>query len=121
MRQKQAYPGTLASYTVGFINSLLLTLTVYFIVTTDRLDDTLTVVAVIGLAVLQFIVQLIFFLHMGRETKPRWNLVAFIFMVIMIAIIVVGSLWIMNNLNYNMMMSPEEMDQYMLDQSKKGF
>jgi hypothetical protein len=39
----------------------------------------------------------------------------------MLVVIVAGSLWIMNNLNYNMMMTPEQMDAYMSKQREKGF
>ena len=45
---------------------------------------------------------------------------AFVFMIVTVATIVLGSIWIMANLNYNMM-SPEQVDTYMLKQSKKGF
>jgi len=43
------------------------------------------------------------FLHMNTSSEDRWNLVAFVFTVLIIAILVVGSIWIMWNLNYNMM------------------
>ena len=39
----------------------------------------------------------------------------------MLLIIVVGSLWIMANMNYNMHMSPEQIKDYMIEQNKKGF
>ncbi len=47
---------------------------------------------------------LVYFLHMNSKSDEGWNLTAFIFTVIIIAIVVVGSIWIMWNLNYNMMM-----------------
>ncbi len=46
----------------------------------------------------------VYFLHMNSKSDEGWNLTAFIFTVIIIAIVVVGSIWIMWNLNYNMMM-----------------
>lgn len=76
---------------------------------------------VMALAAAQMVIQLVFFLHLGNESSPKWNLAAFAFMLLMLGILVIGSLWIMNNLNYNMMMSPQEMNQYMLEQNKKGF
>ena len=60
------------------------------------------ITAIIFLAVVQLVVQLVFFLHLGRERQPRWNLLAFAFMAIVLLILVLGSLWIMNNLNYHM-------------------
>lgn len=55
------------------------------------------------LAVFQALIQLIFFLHLGIESKPRWNLMLFFFMVLVIFIVVSGSIWIMHNINYNAM------------------
>jgi len=46
---------------------------------------------------------LIFFLHLGIESKPRWNLLVFYFMVVVLAILLYGSFWIMSNLDYRMM------------------
>jgi predicted RNA-binding protein associated with RNAse of E/G family len=43
-------------------------------------------------------------------------------MVGILVIVVGGSIWIMNNLNYNMMqMSPTEKTNYMMTQHDKGF
>ncbi len=56
-------------------------------------------------ALMQLLVQLIFFLHLGREAKPRWNLIMLISTFGIVLLIVVGSIWIMDHLNYNMMPS----------------
>ncbi|MGE5298418.1 MAG: hypothetical protein ACM3KF_00060, partial [Acidobacteriota bacterium] len=55
------------------------------------------------------------------KEKPKWRLASYLFTWFTLLIIVVGSLWIMNNMNYNMMMSPEQMTDYMLKQNAKGF
>jgi plastocyanin len=44
----------------------------------------------------------VFFLHLGREKKPRWNLLFLISTIGIILVVVVGSIWIMNHLHYNM-------------------
>jgi cytochrome o ubiquinol oxidase operon protein cyoD len=54
----------------------------------------------IMLAIAQLFVQLIFFLHVGHEGKPRWNLIALVFATIVVVIVVGGTLWIMQNLKY---------------------
>jgi cytochrome o ubiquinol oxidase operon protein cyoD len=100
--------------------SLLLTLLAYLLVTKDVVDGWVVIPAIVVLAVVQFVVQLVFFLHLGRETKPRWNLMAFLFMLLVVFIVVVGSLWIMANLDYNMM-HRHGSDEYMLQQKDKGF
>lgn len=60
---------------------------------------------VVGMAVIQVVVHLIYFLHMNTSSEERWNLVALLFTAMIIGIVVVGSLWIMYNLNINMMVS----------------
>jgi cytochrome o ubiquinol oxidase operon protein cyoD len=96
----------------GFVLSTILTLTAYSLVVNGILHDWTLAYAIIGLALLQLIVQLLFFLHLGRENEPRWNLLAFDFTLVVVVIIVIGSIWIMNNLHYNM--TPQEVDQELL-------
>lgn len=105
---------------IGFILSLMLTIAAYLAVTNagDGLSNRALICMIVGLALTQLLVQLLFFLHLGREEKPRLNLIVFAFMLVVVGIVAGGSLWIMHNLNYHMM--PEEMNQYMLDQYKKG-
>ncbi len=50
------------------------------------------------LALFQATVQLHYFLHLGDESKPQWNLFTFLFMLVLAFILVAGSLWIMYNL-----------------------
>ncbi len=52
------------------------------------------------LAVGQLVVQLVFFLHFGKESKP-WNRFVFAFMLLIVICIVGGSFWIMSNLQHN--------------------
>lgn len=115
---KNPYHASLRSYITGFVLSLLLTVAAYVSVVNEIVTGQTLVIAIVGLAVAQLLVQLIFFLHLGREEKPRLNLTVFAFMLLVVGIIVIGSLWIMDNLNYNMM--PHEMDGHMLDEYTKG-
>jgi cytochrome o ubiquinol oxidase operon protein cyoD len=94
--------------------SIALTMAAYLSVVNDILTGKTLIMVIVGLAVAQLLVQLLFFLHLGNEAKPRWNLVIFLFMVLVLSIVVGGSLWIMNNLDYNMM--PHEMHEYMLEE-----
>lgn len=104
--------GSVRSYTIGFIASLILTGTAFWVVERAGNSSSQEIIATIFiLAIMQLIVQLIFFLHLGREEKPRLNLMVFSFMLLVVGIIVGGSLWIMSNLNYNMHQNPYELDK----------
>ncbi len=108
--------GTLKAYINGFITSVVLTVTAYVIITQRLFSNTNALIAAVAiLALAQFMVQLIFFLRLGRESKPRWKLLVFCFMLVVVLIIVIGSLWIMSNLNYRM--TPAQINQYMNNQS----
>ncbi len=54
-------------------------------------------------AVAQVLVQLVYFLHMNTSSEQRWNMIAFIYTILCIAVLLIGSVWIMNYLHYNMM------------------
>lgn len=103
-------------YVIGFVLSLIITLIAYWMVYAHSSGAQFSfpqavLIPMLGiLAFSQFVVQLVYFLHLGTEQKPRWKLLVFWFMISIVLIVVVGSLWIMNNLNYNMMMAPENMD-----------
>lgn len=96
---KKEWHGSLKSYVIGFIASLLLTCLSFFLVFTQFVTGRYLVFSIVGLALVQAIVQLLFFLHVGQEDKPRWETVTFYFMVLVLLIIVIGTLWIMFNLN----------------------
>lgn len=113
---------TLTKYIIGFILSLALTIVAYVLVTQELVGGMALIMVLGALAVVQMIVQLVFFLHLGDEVGPRYKLASFLFMGGILLIIVVGSVWIMNNMNYNMMnMTPQQKSDYMMTQHDKGF
>ncbi|MCB1110088.1 MAG: cytochrome o ubiquinol oxidase subunit IV [Chlamydiia bacterium] len=88
---------------IGFILSLVLVFAAYRIVDHYHLKHELLMTTIVLIGCVTAIIQLIFFLHLGLEEKPRWNLLMFVFGVVLIIVLIGGSLWIMNNLNYNVM------------------
>ncbi len=96
------------SYINGFVLSTLLTLAAYFIVVNKVFDGGALIVAIIMLALVQLSIQLIFFLHILQEPRPHWNLFIVLSTISIILVIIIGSLWIMNNLNYNHLKTPGE-------------
>jgi len=122
MKKADTYTKTVLTYCIGAVVSSLLTVIAYLVVVNGVIFEAVWVLAfVMTLAVVQLIAQLYFFLHITEGEKPRWRLHALWFSAAMILIIVVGSIWIMKNLDYNMGMSPEQMHKYMLEENKKGF
>lgn len=88
---------------IGFALSVVLTLGAYFLVVEHIFSGNALDFVLAGLCLTQVLVQLLFFLHLGNEPKPYWNLLVFLFMVLVVAILVLGSLWIMHNLDYRTM------------------
>lgn len=91
----------------GFIASLILTLAAYFIIVNSgfyHFDSRTAIIIIFSLALIQSLVQLIFFINVWKEKGPLWNLGIFISTVSIIFIIIFFSIWIMNHLNYNMQM-----------------
>lgn len=114
--QHESSHGTHLSYVIGFILSLMLTIGSYLIVVEHLIPERSTLVyTVAGFALLQAFIQLLFFLHLGSEPKPRRNFLTFLFMFSVLVIVVLGSLWIMHNLETHMM-TQAEVDAYLLKQ-----
>lgn len=106
--------GTLASYVTGYIFSIYLTFAAYLMVYNHLFSNIVLTTVIVILALVQFIIQVVFFLHLGRETKPRWKLGVMLMMILVVFILVGGSLWIMSNLSVRM--TPQQMNNYMNNQ-----
>jgi cytochrome o ubiquinol oxidase operon protein cyoD len=97
--------GAFKSYLKGFVLSVIFTLLAYFLVVEQVFSGWSLLLSISGLAFIQAIVQLVFFLHLGSEPSPYWNLTSFLFMFLILVILVVGTLWIMYHLDYAMSLS----------------
>jgi cytochrome o ubiquinol oxidase operon protein cyoD len=95
--------GTFQSYLLGFAACLLLTLAAYFIASRHLFSKMHLDLAIAAIAALQGCLFLFIYMDLGQERKPRWNMTVFLFMIGVTALIVVGSIWIMYHLNYNLM------------------
>lgn len=98
--------GSVASYVIGFILSLLFTFIPYYLVVDKVLTGNALLLAILGIGVIQMIIQLVFFLHLGRGPKPLYNVVFFFATAGVVVVTIGASLFIMNNL-YRAM-KPEE-------------
>ena len=98
----EPHHGTTTSYVVGFILSLVFTLIPYYMIVHKTFGANARLATILVFAVLQMLIQVFFFLHLGREKKPHYNAL-FLMSTIGIILVVVGaSLWIMKHLHYNM-------------------
>lgn len=108
----------LSAYITGFVLSIVLTIIPYIMVVNQFVHGTTLIVTLVVFALLQLLIQLQFFIHLGHESGTPWNKIVFLFMMLIVFIIVVGSLWIMKNLDYhhdhptNGSDTPYKMDDY---------
>src|SRR4051812_45155856 len=109
--------GSVRSYTVGFGLSLVLTIAAFSLAVNKVYTGWSLVIALLLLAIVQLLVQLMFFLHLGRESRPRWNLWVLMFAVLVVLTVGLGSLWIMKNIQYNPQhggLDPQQTDQFLI-------
>lgn len=101
---------SLKSYLIGFALAVALTAVPFGLVMAGALPTQTLVPICVGFAVVQMVVHLVFFLHMNTSSSQWWNNAAFVFTLIIVAIVVGGSIWVMYHLNTNMMpgMMPAE-------------
>jgi cytochrome o ubiquinol oxidase operon protein cyoD len=104
------HSGNFVSYTAGLVFALLLTGTSFLVSQTDLLWEPGVPAGLAVLAIAQMGVHLVFFLHIGTGPDNTNTVLALAFGVLIVALVVSGSLWIMANLNANMM-SPSELMQ----------
>ena len=95
--------GNVQQYTIGFVLSVILTVIPFGMVMAGGFERGILIAVIAITAVAQILVQLIYFLHMNSSSEQRWNVIAFVYTILTIAILLVGSVWIMNYLHYNMM------------------
>lgn len=113
MRKRESEGLALRAYLLGFALSIVLTLAAYFAVISLKTNYWLILFIILALAVAQLFVQLYFFLHLAHEKKPRLRQISFWFAASVVLIIVFGSLWIMQNLNYRHgSHQPKDIDSY---------
>jgi cytochrome o ubiquinol oxidase subunit IV len=97
-------------YTIGLVLAVGLTATSFWAANTSLLWAPGIPLGLATLAIAQMGVHLVFFLHITTGPDNTNNVLALAFGVLIVTILVAGSLWIMANLNDNMMPPPEPMN-----------
>lgn len=96
-------------YVVGLGLAALLTAASFYVAGTGLIWAPGIPVALIALAVGQMGVHLVFFLHVTSGPDNTNNVLALAFGVLIVALVLVGTLWIMANLSHDMMPMDELM------------
>lgn len=94
---------SLRTYLIGLGLATLITVVAFFIARTTLVWQPSIPIALFVLAVAQMGVHLAFFLHITSGPDNTNNVLALAFGVLIVGLLIVGSIWIMANLNHNMM------------------
>jgi cytochrome o ubiquinol oxidase operon protein cyoD len=96
--------GTLRGYLTGFFLAVFLTAIPFWLVMGRPIVNVEVIaLAVMAFAMVQIVVHMIYFLHMNTRSEGGWTMLALIFTLVLVAITLSGSMWVMFHLNANMM------------------
>jgi len=101
-------PGV-ASYLIGLGLAIILTGASFWAAGTNLIWSQAVPIALAVLAIAQMGVHLVFFLHLSSSPDNTNNILALAFGILIVFLVVAGSLWIMANLDYNMLPMSELM------------
>jgi cytochrome o ubiquinol oxidase subunit IV len=93
----------IARYVIGLVLASLLTAASFYVLDTSLIWGPGIPVALVVLAIAQMGVHLVFFLHINTAPDNTNNVLALAFGVLIVALVIGGSLWIMDHLNQNVM------------------
>jgi cytochrome o ubiquinol oxidase subunit IV len=99
----------IARYVIGFVLASALTAASFYVLYTTWIWGPGIPVALVVLAIAQIGVHLVFFLHITTAPDNTNNVLALAFGVLIVALVIAGSLWIMGHLDDRLM----PMDQMM--------
>jgi cytochrome o ubiquinol oxidase operon protein cyoD len=86
--------GSVGSYLVGFVLSVILTAIPFWAVMTGAFDRATMFAVIVVAAVVQIVVHLKYFLHLNFTKEGKIDTLSFIFTAIIIVMVVALSVWI---------------------------
>ena len=101
------------AYVIGLALALLLTGVSFWVASTSTLWGPGVAVGLIVLAIAQMGVHLVFFLHLTSGPDNTNNVLALAFGVLIVFLVMVGTIWIMANMDANMAPDPANMNLQM--------
>lgn len=112
--------GSMGQLMIGFALAAVLTVIPFALVMGEvDLSRTALIGIIMALAAVQIIVHLVYFLHVRSSSEEGWTLGSTLLAVIILFIVLAGSLWVMHNMNTNMM-PMHDMEQMKSLQSQQG-
>ena len=96
-------PSDAVIYTIGLVLAVIFTAVSFWVANTSLLWGPGIPLGLTVLAIAQMGVHLVFFLHITTGPDNTNNVLALAFGVLIVGLVVIGSLWIMSDLNANMM------------------
>ena len=98
------YHASVKGYLTGFFLSAVLTAIPFWLVMNKVLPTSgITALVILGFAAVQIVVHMVYFLHMNTRVEGGWSMLALLFTAVLVLIMLSGSIWVMYNLNTNMM------------------
>ncbi|MEH2548427.1 cytochrome o ubiquinol oxidase operon protein cyoD [Bradyrhizobium sp. AZCC 2262] len=97
-------PSPLLVYTTGLLLAVLLTATSLWAANTSLIWPGGVVLGLAVLAIAQMGVHLVFFLHITTGPESTNNVLALAFGVLIVFVVVAGTMWIVADMNANMML-----------------
>ena len=94
------------SYTAGLALAIVATIASFVVAQTNLLWAPGIPVGLIVLAFAQIGIHLVFFLQLGSGPDSTNNILALAFGVLIVFLVIIGSIWIIANLNSNLMAMP---------------
>ena len=101
--------GGIQGYVIGLALASGLTIASFYIAATDVVWGPSIPMALIVLAIAQMGVHIVFFLHITTGPDNTNNVLALAFGILIVALVLFGSIWIMSHLNHNNMEPMEQM------------
>ena len=111
--REEGTPAGVLVYTIGLVLAVGLTATSFWVANTSLLWPPGIPLGLTVLAIAQMGIHLVFFLHITTGPDNTNNVLALAFGILIVLLVVAGSLFIMTNLNENMMPPPELMNLQM--------
>lgn len=84
------------SHVIGFALSIILTLLALWIGFKSGLSNTMIVVAVVGLALIQATIQLLMFMHMTESEDSKIQSGTILYSLFIAVAVVAGTIWVMS-------------------------